>query len=90
MPQRGVLAALARVSEGGQSGATIAFRGQGRVQSGVTDAYDRTDVRALTQLIDARLDDECERIYPGVRSGSARIKLRDGTVLEKRVLEPIL
>jgi 2-methylcitrate dehydratase len=42
----------------------------------------------LIERIDAKIDDECERIYPGVRSGSARIKLRSGTVLEKRVLEP--
>ncbi|MDB5808653.1 MAG: 2-methylcitrate dehydratase [Betaproteobacteria bacterium] len=54
----------------------------------VPATLDRPDVRALIERIDARIDDECERIYPGVRSGSARIKLKNGTVLEKRVLEP--
>ena len=48
----------------------------------------RPDVRALTERSDARIDDECERVYPGVRSGCVRIRLRDGTLLEKRVLEP--
>jgi 2-methylcitrate dehydratase PrpD len=48
----------------------------------------RPDVRAMVERCDARIDDECERIYPGIRSGYAGIRLRDGTVLEKRVLEP--
>src|SRR5258706_366512 len=54
----------------------------------VPATLDRPDVRALIERIDARIDDECERIYPGVRSGSARIELRNGTALEKRLLEP--
>jgi 2-methylcitrate dehydratase PrpD len=54
----------------------------------VPATLDRPDVRALIERVDAKIDDECERIYPGVRSGSARIVLRDGKVLEKRVLEP--
>ena len=54
----------------------------------VPATLDRPDVRALIERIDARLDDECERIYPGVRSGTAAIRLRDGTLLSKRVLEP--
>jgi 2-methylcitrate dehydratase PrpD len=54
----------------------------------VPATLDRPDVRALIERVDAKIDDECERIYPGVRSGSARIALRDGKVLEKRVLEP--
>jgi 2-methylcitrate dehydratase PrpD len=54
----------------------------------VPATLDRPDVRALIERIDAKLDDECERIYPGVRSGAAQIRLRNGKVLEKRVLEP--
>jgi 2-methylcitrate dehydratase PrpD len=54
----------------------------------VPATLDRADVRALIERIDARLDNECERIYPGVRSGSAKIMLRSGKVLEARVLEP--
>lgn len=54
----------------------------------VPETLDRPDLRALIERVDAKIDDECERIYPGVRSGSVRIELRDGKVLEKRVLEP--
>ena len=54
----------------------------------VPATLDRPDVRALIERIDARIDDECERIYPGVRSGSVRITLRTGKTLENRVLEP--
>ncbi|MEO7727538.1 MAG: MmgE/PrpD family protein [Burkholderiales bacterium] len=54
----------------------------------VPATLDRPDVRAMVERADARIDDECERIYPGVRSGMARLELRDGKVLEKRVLEP--
>jgi 2-methylcitrate dehydratase PrpD len=54
----------------------------------VPETLDRPDVRALIERIDAKVDDECERIYPGIRSGAAKITLRDGRMLEKRVLEP--
>ena len=54
----------------------------------VPATLDRPDVRALIERVDTKIDEECERIYPGVRSGSARIILRDGRVLEKRVLDP--
>jgi 2-methylcitrate dehydratase PrpD len=54
----------------------------------VPATLDRPDLRALMERVDAKIDDECERIYPGVRSGSARIELRNGKVVEKRVLEP--
>jgi len=49
---------------------------------------ERPDVRALMDRIDTRVDAECERIYPGIRSGAAQIRLRDGSVLEKRIVEP--
>ena len=52
------------------------------------NATEKVALRALIERIDARIDDECERIYPGIRSGAARITLRDGTQLSKRVLEP--
>ena len=35
----------------------------------VPETLDRPDVRALIERVDAKIDDECERIYPGVRSG---------------------
>ncbi|HEV7820944.1 MAG TPA: MmgE/PrpD family protein [Burkholderiales bacterium] len=54
----------------------------------VPETLDRPDLRALIERVDAKIDDECERIYPGVRSASVRIEMRNGKVLEKRVLEP--
>lgn len=54
----------------------------------VPATLDRPDVRALIERIDARIDDECERIYPGIRSGAVHIRLRDGRAFDKRVLEP--
>ena len=54
----------------------------------VPETLDRADLRALIERIDAKLDDECERIYPGIRSGAAKITLKSGKVLEARVLEP--
>ncbi len=49
---------------------------------------DRADIRRLIDVTDVYVDEECERIYPGRRSGVARIELRDGRVLEERVLDP--
>jgi len=49
---------------------------------------DRPDIRRLIDVTDVYVDEECERIYPGRRSGVARIELRDGRVLEERVLDP--
>lgn len=48
----------------------------------------RYDVLRLTQAVDTRIDEECERIYPGRRSGVVRVHLHDGRSLEKRVLDP--
>ena len=48
----------------------------------------RAEVRRLIEASDTRLDDECERIYPGRRSGVVRVDLRDGRSCEKRVLDP--
>lgn len=48
----------------------------------------REDVKAVMKRTDTRVDEECERIYPGVRSGVVRIALRDGRAIEKRVVHP--
>jgi 2-methylcitrate dehydratase PrpD len=48
----------------------------------------RADVRRLVDVADTRLDDECERIYPGRRSGFVRIDLAGGKSVERRVLDP--
>lgn len=34
------------------------------------------------------VDEDCEALYPGRRSGVIRIRLLDGRVLEKRVIDP--
>ena len=52
------------------------------------ETLERPEFRETINRIDAELDDECERIYPGTRSGAVRIELRDGRVLEKRVIDP--
>jgi 2-methylcitrate dehydratase PrpD len=51
-------------------------------------SLNRPEVRALIQCIDAHVDEECERIYPGRRSGAVQIMLRDGRKLEARILDP--
>jgi 2-methylcitrate dehydratase PrpD len=48
----------------------------------------RKEVQALLQKIDTRIDDECERLYPGTRSGVVGVTLEGGAKFEKRVLEP--
>jgi 2-methylcitrate dehydratase PrpD len=45
-------------------------------------------VRRLIDLTETRVDEECERIYPGRRSGVVEIELKDGRRLEARVLDP--
>jgi 2-methylcitrate dehydratase len=52
------------------------------------DSLNRPEVRALIERIDTHIDPECERIYPGTRSGAVHILLRDERRLEARVLEP--
>jgi 2-methylcitrate dehydratase PrpD len=52
------------------------------------EVLDRPDVRAMIDRCDAAIDDECERIYPGTRSGFVRISLRGGKSVEKRVVSP--
>jgi 2-methylcitrate dehydratase PrpD len=48
----------------------------------------KKEVQALLQKIDTRIDDECERLYPGTRSGVVGVTLEGGAKFEKRVLEP--
>lgn len=47
-----------------------------------------SELAALVERIESEVDDECERIYPGIRSGYVRIELRDGRKLERRVIHP--
>jgi len=49
---------------------------------------DRPDVRALIDCCETVIDPECERVYPGVRTGYVRLHLRDGRVFEQRVVSP--
>lgn len=49
---------------------------------------ERADVRRLIEATEVYVDAECERLYPGRRSGVARVRLADGRVLEERVLDP--
>jgi 2-methylcitrate dehydratase PrpD len=48
----------------------------------------RPQIKALLPRIATHVDAECERIYPGVRSGAVRVALRDGRVLESRIVHP--
>jgi 2-methylcitrate dehydratase PrpD len=52
------------------------------------ESIERPQVRRLIELCSTVLDEECERIYPGRRSGYVRIDLADGRSLEQRVLDP--
>jgi len=53
------------------------------------DSLARPEVRRLIDLTETRLDEECERIYPGRRSGAVEIGLADGRKLAARVLDPL-
>lgn len=48
----------------------------------------RTEVQRLIQACEPYVDDECEAIYPGRRSGAVAITLADGRELKARVLDP--
>jgi 2-methylcitrate dehydratase PrpD len=56
-------------------------------------AYDtanlqNAEVQRLINVTTAGVDAECERIYPGCRSGVAKVTLKDGQSFERRVLNP--
>jgi 2-methylcitrate dehydratase PrpD len=48
----------------------------------------RPEVQRLIQAADAYIDEECEAIYPGRRSGAVAITLKNGKTLKARVLDP--
>lgn len=52
------------------------------------DSLGRSEVRRLIEASDTQIDGDCERIYPGRRSGVVRIELNGGRKLEARVLDP--
>ena len=57
------------------------------------NTYDRANldhvgVQRLINVTTATVDAECERIYPGRRSGVAKITLKNGQSFEQRVLDP--
>jgi 2-methylcitrate dehydratase PrpD len=52
------------------------------------ESIKRPQVQRLVELCNTVLDEECERIYPGRRSGYVRIDLVDGRSLDRRVLDP--
>jgi 2-methylcitrate dehydratase PrpD len=52
------------------------------------ESLERPEVQRLVEAADAALDDECERIYPGRRSGYVRVDLADGRSFDARVLDP--
>lgn len=70
-------------------GAALALAdGDVAAQSFLPDSLARPEVRRLIGLSETRIDEECERIYPGRRSGVVEIGLKDGRKLEARVLDP--
>ncbi len=70
-------------------GAALAMvDGQVTAHMFLPDSLARPAVRRLIDLSDTRVDEECERIYPGRRSGAVEIGLKDGRKLAARVLDP--
>jgi 2-methylcitrate dehydratase PrpD len=51
-------------------------------------SLERPAVQALIARADAYVDDECEAIYPGRRSGCVEITLKGGKRVDARVLDP--
>jgi 2-methylcitrate dehydratase PrpD len=52
------------------------------------ESLERPAVRRLIDAADTFVDEECERIYPGRRSGAVEIGFKDGRKLSARVLDP--
>ncbi|GAA4332482.1 MmgE/PrpD family protein [Pigmentiphaga soli] len=52
------------------------------------DNLARADLADLMRRIYTVVDPECERIYPGVRSGAVTLALKDGRSLHARIVEP--
>jgi 2-methylcitrate dehydratase PrpD len=62
--------------------------GEIAAQSFLPDRLSRPEVQRLIEASDTQVDEDCERIYPGRRSGVVRVELSDGRRFEKRVLDP--
>jgi 2-methylcitrate dehydratase PrpD len=62
----------------------------GEVTVGTYDTANiqNAEVQRLINVTTAGVDAECERIYPGRRSGVAKVTLKDGQSFEQRVLDP--
>lgn len=70
-------------------GAALALAdGDVAAHSFLPNSLARPEVRRLIDLAETRVDEECERIYPGRRSGVVEIALKDGRRLKARVLDP--
>lgn len=51
-------------------------------------AFMGAEAQRLLALTSVFVDEECERLYPKVRSGFVRLTLTNGQILESRILEP--
>lgn len=51
-------------------------------------AFEGAEPQRLLAATRVYVDDECERVYPGTRSGVVKLQLGDGRRLERRVLDP--
>lgn len=51
-------------------------------------AFTGSEPQRLLAATRVYVDDDCERLYPGVRSGFVRLVLGDGRPLERRILNP--
>src|SRR5690606_2077106 len=51
-------------------------------------AFDDAEPQRLLAATRVYVDDECERVYPGTRSGGVKLQLANGRHLERRVLDP--
>lgn len=52
------------------------------------EVYEESEARRLLEISNVYVDDECDRVYPGTRSGVVALQLADGRRVEKRVLDP--
>jgi len=57
-------------------------------QSFAPESVGRAEFQELIGRTHACVDDECERIYPGRRSGAVSIRLRGGHTVRARVVDP--
>jgi 2-methylcitrate dehydratase PrpD len=52
------------------------------------EAFLGAEPQRLLAATSVYVDDECDRVYPKMRGGVAKLTLTDGRVLERRVLDP--